>query len=61
MGRGLLPLTKFQGGIITLSDVIEGVLSHHALDNLGHLRHFGDIVTLIDKGDRCDVLRSASY
>lgn len=41
-------------GIITLSNVIEGVLSHHALDNLGHLRHFGNIITLNDKADNYD-------
>lgn len=45
--------------IITLSDVIKGVLSHHAPDNLGHLRHFGNIIALNDKGDHCDVLQSA--
>lgn len=45
--------------MITMSNVIEGVQSNHALGNLGHLCHFANIIALNDKGDNCDVLLSA--
>lgn len=34
---------------LTLCNVVKRVLVHHPLDDLGHLGHFGDVITLREK------------